>query len=108
MPAAIALVARSGVLATDRLLFTLADQTQTLGGDASANQVVANRSGASLPQCEVVLVGATGVRVALNRHTHRRPAAQIIAVPLQRVTLVGPDVELVVVEHHIHELPRHI
>ena len=88
MAAAIERVARVGVLATDRFLFTLADHDQPIGGDASTNEIVANGGGASLTERQVVLVGAPGVGMALNRHTNRRPAAQVVAVPLQRRTLV--------------------
>ena len=108
MAAPIACVTRFRVLATERLLFALADNDHAIGGNTNADQIVADRRRSPLPESEVVLVGAARVGMAFNADPDRRPSTQVIRVPLQRGPLVVADVELVVIEGDVREVGCHL
>src|SRR5687768_5940356 len=106
MAAPVARVTRLRILAAKRFLFALADDNHAIRSDADADQIVADRGGAPLPEREVVLVGATRVGVSFNGHAHGGPSTQVVRVSLQRGTLVVANVELVVIEADVRKIRR--
>ena len=79
MTAAVLRPAAFVLLAADLLLLALALDRQAIAAHTKAHQVVLHRIGAALAEGEVVLVGAPGIGMALDRHPHRGAAADTAA-----------------------------
>jgi len=84
-------------------LLALADHHQPIGGDAEADEVLPHGVGAALPKCEVVLAGAAGIAVALDRYARGGPTTQPLGVGLKDRTCIFPNRPLIEIEQGVTE-----
>src|SRR3954464_14778801 len=82
--AAILLPAGLGLFRAERLLLSLADNRDAVGGQPQADDVVADGGGTTFAERQVVLVGAPVVGVSLDHHLRRRPPLHPLHVLLER------------------------
>ncbi len=86
------------VLGADRALLTVAHEREAVGSDALGDQIIDRGLGATLAECEVVLVRAALVAVTLDEHERVAVRAQPRRARLERLGGVEADVRLVVIE----------